>query len=279
MKNIKIIAFAIGITACLFSCKKEDVTIPPTPISTTNKNEIKDPSTLIRIGETYINGASANAIVYAEKTLIVGYNNLYIAMYDSVDQSKLTDGHLGIMPLMDMGSMVHSAPFEVNSEMIPSNQLWSTAVVFIMPGNWNFKIDFHNHKNDLEGEGNITLNIVNPTTPVHKNFMVAADSTKLFISLLQPLSPKIGLNDFEITIHKKQDMMAFPSAEYYTVEIVPEMPSMNHGSPNNTNPIHTGMGHYKGKVNFTMTGLWRVHIHIKKDGILIDDTQYFDITF
>jgi hypothetical protein len=64
-----------------------------------------------------------------------------------------------------------------------------------------------------------------------------------------------------------------------TVEITPEMPSMGHGSPNNVNPVHTGNGHYKGTVNFTMTGDWRIHLKLTRNGRLISDKAYFDILF
>lgn len=74
-------------------------------------------------------------------------------------------------------------------------------------------------------------------------------------------------------------MMSFPAITDYEVEINPEMPSMGHGSPNNVNPVHTAKGHYTGKVNFTMTGLWRVHIKLKKNGSVISESAYFDITF
>jgi hypothetical protein len=73
-------------------------------------------------------------------------------------------------------------------------------------------------------------------------------------------------------------MMSFPPAEDLTIEIEPEMPSMDHGSPNNVHPVHFADGHYVGKVNFTMTGWWRIHMVIKKDGELLTDEAYMDIT-
>jgi hypothetical protein len=56
------------------------------------------------------------------------------------------------------------------------------------------------------------------------------------------------------------------------------MPTMNHGSPNNVNPVHKGNGHYKGKVNFTMTGLWRLHFTLKA-GDAIAKADSLDIEF
>jgi hypothetical protein len=55
------------------------------------------------------------------------------------------------------------------------------------------------------------------------------------------------------------------------------MPSMGHGSPNNINPLHIKNGHYKGKVNFTMTGDWRINLVLNKDGKT--SSTFFDLLF
>ncbi len=104
------------------------------------------------------------------------------------------------------------------------------------------------------------------------------DDTKYFVSLVEPMKPVVGINECEFTIHYKESMMSFPPAEDLTVEIEPEMPSMDHGSPNNVHPVHTADGHYAGKINFTMTGWWRVHLTIKKGDDVITDDAYMDIT-
>lgn len=260
------------------ACKKEEST--PILTNTTNNNT---PSNLKLIGETYIIGAQAKAIVYANKDLFVGYNNIYIALFDSSTGVQLENGDVTIIPVMDMGTMMHSAPVEQPIGIDPTNKLWAGAIVFIMPsmgGKWELKITFNNAKNNLLGEGLLEINVIQPAVSVMNSYTVASDdSAKIFVSLVKPAAPQIGLNDFEITIHQKSSMMSFPSIDQYTVEIEPEMPSMGHGSPNNVNPNHIGLGHYSGKVNFTMTGFWRVHYKLFKNGQLIDDTHYFDITF
>lgn len=270
-----IAAVVIGLT----SCKKEE-TAPPVVKNDNPDAGLAIPSNLVKIGETYIIGAATKAVVYADKVASVGYIKLYTAMYDSVTNARVKDGHFTIFPMMDMGTMQHATPYENGSETVPADQLFKSAVVFSMAGDWTIDLSFHNHAIDKEGKGVLIIKAVNPATIVMRNFVVAADSSaKLFVSLVQPTTPKIGLNDFEITIHKKATMMSFPAVENYTVEIEPEMPSMGHGSPRNENPVHTANGHYIGKVNFTMSGYWKVKLIIKKDGVLLDDTQYFDITF
>jgi hypothetical protein len=273
-KTILAITFATILLATNACKKEETTTVTPTPVIV---DQI--PSNYKLMGETYIIGAAAKAKVYAEKDLFVGYNKIFVAMFDSVSNTRLTDGHFDVIPMMDMGMMKHSAPVEITEESIPSDKFWKAAIVFIMPssaGKWTLNMAFHNHKTDKEGEGELEVNVINPTTSVMKSF-IASDSTKLFVTLIQPTTPKIGLNNFEISIHKK-DMMDFPAVNDYTVEIEPTMPSMGHGSPNNVNPVFTSMGHYVGKVNFTMTGLWNVKLTLKKNGVTIDNKQSFDIT-
>jgi hypothetical protein len=274
-KTILAIAFATILLATNACKKEETTTVTPTPVEV---DQI--PSTYKLIGETYILGAAAKAKVYSEKDLFVGYNKIFVAMYDSVSNSRLTTGHFDVIPMMDMGMMKHSAPFELEDDTMPTDKFWKAAIVFIMPssaGKWTLNMAFHNHKTDKDGEGELEVNVINPTTSVMKSFK-ASDSTNLFVTLIQPTTPKIGLNNFEISIHKKDGMMGFPAVNNYTVEIEPTMPSMGHGSPNNVNPVFISMGHYIGKVNFTMTGLWNVKITLKKNGVTIDNKQSFDIT-
>ena len=73
--------------------------------------------------------------------------------------------------------------------------------------------------------------------------------------------------------------MSFPAVNDLTVAIEPEMPSMDHGSPNNIDPTLLEAGHYKGRVNFTMTGWWRVHINLLRGTTVVTDEAYLDITF
>ena len=145
----------VVITVFALGCKDEDKTEPkPTA------------SNLIKIGETYILGANAKATVYAEKALETGYNELFVALTDSTDGSTLTKGHLHINPMMDMGMMKHSTPIENTGDSTPTNGYYKVPVVFIMAGTssqWSLGISFHNHKNDMEGEGKLGVEVINST--------------------------------------------------------------------------------------------------------------------
>ena len=108
--------------------------------------------------------------------------------------------------------------------------------------------------------------------------MPSENNASIFISLITPVKPQVGINDFEIVIHRQISSTDYIYDDDYTVEIEPVMPSMGHGSPNNIDPASTGSGHYKGKVNFTMSGLWHIKLKLFRNGTLIDDSQFFEIT-
>jgi len=266
-----------GVIAFTFSCKKNN-TAPDEETGPT----VNPTANLVQIGETYIIGAKAKAVIYSTKPFETGYNDIYVALYDSVDGSKLSNGHFDILPMMDMGMMQHSCPVENTEDTTTTNGYFKSAVVFIMPGNatqWSLNLNFHNHKNNLEGTGILGVNVNSSSPNKLVSTVLPLDSnSSVFISLVGLSNPQVGINDFEITLHKKSNMMSFPAIDNYSVEIVPEMPSMGHGSPNNVNPILTSNGHYVGKVNFTMTGLWRVNLKLYKNGTLISSDQYFETT-
>lgn len=159
-----------------------------------------------------------------------------------------------------------------------ATNLYSGAVVFTMPsgdmGTWKLSVD-------VDGES-VDFDVNVAATPANVKLVgtyVGTDDKRYTISLITPAKPKIGLNDLEILINQRESAESFPPADDLTVEFEPEMPSMNHGSPNNVNPVSIGNGRYKGKVNFTMTGDWRLHFTLKsKDKIVLEDA-YLDILF
>lgn len=268
----KYFAVIIAASLVLSSCKNEDNPTSP---------EADPLSGLIKIAEGYALGAATKVVLWSKTQLFMGYNNLYIALLDSVSGGFITDAHVHLMPMMNMGTMQHSAPYENPASTNAVNKLFPCSVVFIMSsmgGTWMLNVDIHNHQNNKEGTASLSLTVSEVNPPIMKSITALNDSSKLFISYLKPTKLSVGMNDFEITIHRRNNMMSFPPDSGYIIVLTPEMPSMGHGSPNNVNPAHTQAGHYKGKVNFTMTGEWRLNLDIFKNGAVVDTTLYFDVT-
>lgn len=276
MKQIVFLPICIILMgAVLFSCKKEETT-------TTSALD-----GLTKLTEGYAPGAAAKVELWGTKNFFAGYNTLTVVVYDSVHPTQtITDAHIYFEPLMtmEMGMMTktHAAPVE-NPASEATDGVFTGAIDFIMPttedGTWNLTVRVHTHSNDKEGEASFAITVDSPSDALIKSFVSnSADSSKLFVSLVQPQTPQVGLNDIEFTVFRMASMMDFPADDTCTIEITPEMPSMGHGSPNNVNPVSVGNGHYKGKVNFTMTGDWRINVTIKRDTTVISSDLYFDIT-
>jgi hypothetical protein len=216
----------------------------------------------------------------------MGYNRLHVVVLDSADTKKnITDAHISFAPLMDMGMMKHSCPFtNPENKVEDGTKAFVGSVVFIMPststGSWMIDINVQNNATNQEGMASFDITVIEDTEPRLFSFVSAFDSSKLFVALIDPMKPETGINKFNLGIYKKETMMSFPGVEGIVVKSEPWMPSMNHGSPNNVDPVSVGNGMYEGQVNFTMTGYWQIMLDFEtanQDTIAID--KYFDITF
>ena len=234
------------------------------------------------ITEGITDQANFKVTLLSEDTLFHGYNKVWFAVEDQATGEKVTNASLSLYPEMDMIDMKHSAPFENPDQMANENGLFEGAVVFIMPDTdemkWRLKVNL-NVDNTSDSVWLLIPHVKSLEEPKIINFISAVDQKKYFVSLVEPVNPKVGINKLILAIHYKENMMSFPGDENVSVAINPQMPSMDHGSPNNVNPIHTKGAYYEGKVNFTMTGWWRIYIDLKKDGVPITDGAYIDLTF
>lgn len=262
----------------LFSCNKESDTV--TPPTTNNGGGDETNMTLLAEGNTKNNNFKVS--LYANQKAFVGYNKLYFKIIDNQDQSTVTTANVGLMPMMDMGAMQHSSPYE-NPGNSAVNDYFEGAVVFIMPttaGTWTVDVAVDaNSKTD-----SVTLDIAEVVTPTEAktmNFLSAVDGMPYFISLVEPDTPSVAIQDFEVTVHKKVTMMDFPAVtDLSVIQINPWMPTMGHGSPGNVNPTHSANGYYTGKIDFTMDGWWRVYMKlVDSNSQTVKDSAYFDMTF
>jgi len=266
MKSYKIYTLLFILTlAFSWSCSESDVNIDPT-------------KGLVKITEGVAVDAEAKVELWAKQELFAGYNELFFLLRDVDTNKLLKEGHIHMSPLMTMdGGMTHACPFEnpVSEEAV--NGLFPASAMFIMPtsdmGSWKLTVGVHNHLNEKSGQVELDVTILNPTNTRMRSF-VDASSVKYFIGYNFPKKLHVGVNDFTVTAYKKETMMSFPAAEGLTFVLTPEMPSMEHGSPNNIDPVHIAGAFYDGKVNFTMTGLWRLHLEVRKDDVLLQEISF-----
>ncbi len=261
MKYLRLFIMLVTSLALFLSCGN-DSTAP---------EEQTDPAEgLILLGESTIQNTRVS--LYTDKALQVGYNHFYIKLTDTATDKLVEEAHITISTLMDMGQMQHASPYENPPGDEAEHGLFPCAANFIMAGTWELGIQVQNHLNNDQGEVRFNLDVAAGSL---LKSVVGTDSLTYYITLVAPDTPQVGMNDFEITVHYKESMMSFPAVEDLTVEMTPTMPSMGHGSPNNVNPAHQHAGHYRGQVNFTMTGDWRVDLNFSRADSLMHTS--FDI--
>lgn len=252
-------------------------------ITSCDKNDEEPASELdsyTLLAEEQIDGTSLTAKIYQENdSLIVGYNRFEIVLSKTDFKGDFTDAEIVFKPMMDMGDMEHACPVENPVAGKNFDDVFGGVVVFVMPsgdmGTWMLTIEFTDKETDETGTLALPVNITLPEESRMKSFTMGTD--KYFVSYVEPSEPMVGINDFEVTVHKKATMMEWPAFGEFTMTMEPEMPDMGHGSPNNVNPAHTSSGHYTGKINFTMDGYWKINLELDLDGQ--KQAVDFDVTF
>ena len=109
-------------TAFLISCGKDEVPEPEDPTAGLSK-----------LAEGYATGAAAKVQVYMKETSVTsGYTKFYIQLLDSTTGNRIEDAHIQLTPMMDMGTMTHSSPYENPASEEAVNHLFPCSVTFIM---------------------------------------------------------------------------------------------------------------------------------------------------
>ncbi len=257
LKPIFILLAVAFITAC---SDNED----PKPTVETDLNEI-----------TSITQNGITVTLFATQDFFVGYNAITAKIED--ENGGLLNGDISVVPMMHMMNMAHSCPLELPNGETFQEGTFSFNSVFVMPsgemGSWS--IEFMINGTDVT----VPVEVSAPELVRLVSFTSMMDeSIKYFVAYIDPKDPQVGQNDLEIAVYTKASMMDWPAVAGMEFELEPWMMSMDHGSPNNVAPVHIENGHYRGIVNFTMTGDWQVRLTMMDNGNTYG-TPYFDLYF
>ena len=229
-----------------------------------------------------------------------GYNDLYFVV-----TKKATGNYVKYVtisdftPLMHMTkmNMYHSTPVsaEVASFSLKYHAVQHGWVSFLMntseAGDWalSYNIDVLGSKAQIEGQP-FTVDALPEGQEWLKSFKAGGNT--YYLSLVNPTEWATGTNVIQAYVSKQGEVRTQPyglADEEFTIEIDPRMPDMgNHTSPDNVELTQRVDHAYRGSINLTMTGLWRIHLTVKdKDGNVVaggDDLKdglsslYWDVT-
>ena len=262
--NIKHIFFLITASVLLLtSCGKEDVKV------TNSANEVTG---LYKVDS--LKKGDYTFYVYKKDTgyFKVGYNEIYIQLKNNTTGKYIEDANLSWKALMHMTDMSHACPYSAISKVSNTKTLYKGYFIFIMGSDdmdyWEITYNYVKGADTLAKVTNRPY-VVNPTGRLRYKRFLGSDAAYYYVVLVNPTESnvQVGTNDITAYLYKQLDLYTFNPIKIYTVEIDPRMPdpSMgNHTSPYNVNlKYDSTAGLYKGKLNLTMTGYWKISLIVK----------------
>jgi hypothetical protein len=245
---------------------------------------VQTPEGMVKLGEGYLKGANAKVYMYAYQNLFVGFNTLYVATYDSTTGIRLNGGELYCLGVNTiLGQNPRDCAKEELSNKVDSTQLFKVSLILDKPSsdssNWTFVFMYTNSANGRNGIAMLTNTVAKTTDLRVLHVTKSTDSNEYVVAYIPPAKLKVGINDAEFVIHKyNKDIQSYREEQNLSTSMSLFMPTMGHGSPNNVSPIHTANGHYLGKSNFTMSGLWEIKLSLYKNTNLLSDPLIFNYT-
>lgn len=222
-----------------------------------------------------------------------GYNEVSIRIKDNATGSYVKNAEVTWLPLMHMTMMTHSCPKSAVEKVTANGTLYNGYIVFQMAQNateyWDLQVNY-----TIDGTSYTATAVIDVPASVERrvNTITGSDGFKYVVAYAAPNDPKVAVNDIVVGIFKMQDMMNFPVADGFSLQIDPRMPSMgNHGSPNNVAAVQMNSGElYTGKMSLTMTGYWKINLQlVSPEGTVLkgepisdtvtESSLYFDFEF
>lgn len=197
-----------------------------------------------------------------------GYNNISIRIKDNKNSTYIENAIINWTPMMKMATMEHSGPKSDIRKATDKKTVYSGFVIFQMTGTdgmgWSLNIAYtiDNELFEVKEAINVTQSSKQNVTTV-----TGSDGVKYILALIEPVTPKIAVNEIIIGLYKMESMMLFPPVENYTIALDPRMPAMsNHSSTNNQNLVYTKEKQmYDGKLSLTMSGHWILNLKLLND--------------
>lgn len=256
MKTFKIVAFA-AFALLAVSCKKDKKIDPVVPAPTETDGLIK---VIDLANQTH------NLELFTKTgDFKIGHNSLFIRIKNTATNAYESNVAMAVKPMMNMTSMSHSSPVSAFAKTANKTNLYDGFVVFQMASNateyWELTINYSINGVVYTATGQVTVNNTDKRRLVT---FTGTDNKKYIVAMVNPASPKVGINDMQAMIFKMESMTSYPAVNGFQINIDPRMPSMgNHGSPNNVHLVQTNnTGIYNGKLSLTMTGYWKINLQV-----------------
>jgi hypothetical protein len=191
-------------------------------------------------------------------SMMTGYNKIGFKVFEN-DIPK-NSGYVRFFPKMYHlgGSNMHGTPVQTQYDYNAELGMFTGYIIMLMPGDsTSIWYGFYNY-NDQQYVDSVIFDVGWNQLARFKIFVDLSAGLSYLLTLLAPLEPVQGMNDFKVILHESYDFISFSQLETANMYCKVWQDSLNHVSSGNINPSYIEGGIYSGKVLFDMPGRWKV---------------------
>jgi hypothetical protein len=244
------LSFLLVFSAILCSCGNND---PVTPITGNPQDEY------VKVAVAERGNLRFEIWNSSGDTLMTGYNKAGFKVFEN--NVPKTSGYVKFFAKMyhSGSNSIHSTPVEPQFNYDPALEMFTGYIIMLMPADstspW---YGFYNY-NDTQYVDSVLFDAAWNHQAKFKIFVDLSTSLSYLITVLPPLQPGRGINDFKCMLHESYDFVYFTQVNTANMYIRPWLDSLHHTSTGNVDPVYTSGGIYKGTMNLDYPGLWQVY--------------------
>ena len=192
-------------------------------------------------------------------TLMTGYNKVGFKVFEN-DQAK-TSGSVKFYAKMFHFSSTeyHATPVEPEYFYDNTIGMFTGYIIMLMPSDTTSRwYGFYSYNDDLHLDS-ARFDVEWDNLTKFKIFTNLQTNLSYLITMTSPQVPVRGYNDFNCMLHESPDFLNFTQVNSASMFLRVRLDSLDHNSTDNINPVYTGGGFYKGRVNFDYAGRWKVY--------------------
>lgn len=209
-------------------------------------------------------------------TLMTGYNKVGFKVFEN--NIAKTSGFVKFYTKMFHFNSTdfHATPVEPQYNYNPELEMFTGYIIMLMPSDSTSRwYAYYNYNNEFSVDS-VQFDVGWDYKTKFKIFTDLGAQLSYLITMLSPVDPIKGINDFKCLLHESPDFIDFTQVNTASMNLRARLDSLNHTSSGNINPVYLGGGIYTGKVNFDYSGGWKVYDSIYYNNRLItqDGTPY-----
>ncbi len=192
-------------------------------------------------------------------TLMTGYNKIGFKVFENNVAKNSGSVKFSAKMFHFSSTDFHATPVEPEYFFDNTLGMFTGYIIMLMPSDTSSRwYGFYSY-NEILRIDSARFDVGWDNLTKFKIFTDLNANLSYLITMTSPQFPVRGYNDFICLLHESPDFLAFTQVNSASMFLRVRLDSLNHTSSENINPVYTGSGFYKGRVNFDYGGGWKVY--------------------